>query len=92
LRIFSPLRSREFTRLTIRGLFAWLISVETVIISAIHHGRNNHYFCFILDVDTTQTSNALAFDVHNFTRRNISTLANEAYFFASLYSSAALCV
>jgi len=71
LRIYS----REVTRLTSCGLFAsfaplkgqglspWLYSVETVIISFIHHGRMNHYFCFILVVDIPHggTSNALVF-------------------------------
>jgi len=59
-----------FTRPTICGLFApwrgrglslWLYSVETVIIPAIHHGRNKHYFCFILVVEIPQTSSALVF-------------------------------
>jgi len=30
-----------------RGLSLWLYSVETVIIAAIHHGRNNHDFCLL---------------------------------------------
>jgi len=35
--------------------YLWLYSVEMVIISAIYHRINNHYFCFIVVVEIPQT-------------------------------------
>jgi len=67
-----------------RGLLPW-----KQIISAIHHGRNNHYFYFVhvMEVPYVGTSNALVYGI-------IILSMNEANLFASYHSCqpAEMCV